>query len=136
MRDERGSASMLVVTMAAVLLLISVAAAAVVAVVVAHRSAQAAADLAALAGAQEVQGGGDGCRVAAQVAEANGTRLLECTARPASTSVEVAVDAPRWEGPVVRLRARARAGPALSGGAGSSRGSAERSRSPTPGWRR
>ena len=50
--DQRGSATLLVLAMAGVLLLVGSALGVVAAMVRAHRVAQSAADLAALAGAQ------------------------------------------------------------------------------------
>lgn len=111
MSDERGAASLAVVTMAAVLMLVAVAATMVVALVRTHRIAQSAADLAALAGAAAAQQGGDGCAAAAEVASANGGRLLGCTSVRAGTQVQVGVDATGWQGFRFELRARARAGP-------------------------
>lgn len=111
MRGERGSASLLVVTMAGVLMLVAVAATVVVAMVRTHRMAQSAADLAALAGAEAAQRGGDGCAVAGEVAGANGARVLRCVSDASNTLLEVAITGPQWHGHVVELRARARAGP-------------------------
>ena len=70
-RDESGSATLLVLAMAGVLMFLGAALAVVTAMVAAHRSAQAAADLSALAGARGVAEGRDGCASAAEVAAAN-----------------------------------------------------------------
>ena len=53
--------SVLAVAMMGVLVTVTVAAAGVVGVVATHRTAQSAADLAALAGAAALQDGGDAC---------------------------------------------------------------------------
>jgi uncharacterized membrane protein len=60
-RGERGAATILVIAMAGVLLLVGSALGVVQAMVVAHRRAQAAADLAALAGASASMRGEDPC---------------------------------------------------------------------------
>ncbi len=73
---ERGAASVVIVACAAVLLLVGCGLSAVAATVVAHRRAQLAADLAALAAAGDVQGGGDGCAEGGRVAIANEEALL------------------------------------------------------------
>lgn len=109
---ERGSATLLVVVAVAVLLMVGSAMTVVVALVADHRRAQAAADLAALAGAQALARGRDGCARATGVAEANGARLLTCTATGREVEVRVEVTGPRWLGQSTDLTARSRAGPA------------------------
>ena len=111
-RNERGAATVLVLAMAGVLLLLGAALGVVAALVIAHRAAQSAADLAALAGATAVGRGDDACRAAAEVASANAARLTGC--RPQGRVVEVSVTTagPRWLGQSSDLSARARAGPA------------------------
>ena len=109
---ESGSATLLVVVAATVLLMVGAALTLVVAMVADHRRAQSAADLAALAGAQAVARGRDGCAEAAGVAEANGARLLSCAATGREVEVQVEVSGPRWLGQTPDLTARARAGPA------------------------
>jgi secretion/DNA translocation related TadE-like protein len=110
-RSERGGASFLVVTCAAVLLLVGSALGVVAAIVTAHRSAQAAADLAALAGAGAHQRGQDGCSGAAALADANGARLEACEVLGDDVAVTVVVAGPRWLGQESDLTAQARAGP-------------------------
>lgn len=111
-RAERGTAAVLVVALVGLLLLVGLAAAFVTATVAAHRRAQAAADLAALAGAGVASGvGADSCRAAADVAALNHARLTACTRDGADLVVEVAVDGPRMGGHGWVLRGRARAGP-------------------------
>jgi secretion/DNA translocation related TadE-like protein len=102
----------LAVSFLAVLVLIGAALGVVSAMVVAHRSAQAAADLAALAGADAAAQGADPCSAAARVAVANGARLDGCAAGSREVTVEVTVTGPRWLGQPHDLTARARAGPA------------------------
>lgn len=111
---------MLVVAFAGLLLLVGAAAAVVGVLVAAHRTAQAAADLAALAGATTVveQSGRDPCGVAAEIASANDASLTRCRVSGAEVRVEVSVHGPRWLGQDQDLSAEARAGPADSGRAG------------------
>ncbi|WP_141014751.1 Rv3654c family TadE-like protein [Nocardioides sambongensis] len=109
---ERGAATVLVVSLSAVLLLVGSGLGVVAAMVVDHRRAQAAADLAALAGASELGRGGDACRAAGAVAERNGGALTGCTLEGRDVLVAVTVSGPRWLGQTGDLSARARAGPA------------------------
>lgn len=114
---QRGAATLLAVAMAGVLLLVGAATGVVGALVVAHRRAQAAADLAALAAAASLAGRGSGplrapCDVAGQVARANGARLGSCQVDGWEVLVEVRVTGPRWLGQDQDLAAAARAGPA------------------------
>lgn len=76
--DERGSGTMLTVGMCLVLLVVAWATAVAVAWLGAARSAQSAADLAALAGVAAVVEGHDACVAAGQVAQANHARLDAC----------------------------------------------------------
>ena len=111
-RDQRGGATVLVVAMAGVLLLLGAAVALVIAVVAAHRSAQSAADLAALSGAHALSRGADGCAAATTAASANRARLSSCAVTGRVVEVWVQVDGPRWLGQSAELTALARAGPA------------------------
>jgi secretion/DNA translocation related TadE-like protein len=111
-RDERGAATLLVLTMAGLLVLLGAAFSVVVALVVAHRAAQSAADLAALAGARGVAEGRDGCAAAAEVATANRSRLAGCVVAGRDIAVRVEVTGPHWLGEVADLAATSRAGPA------------------------
>jgi len=80
------------------------------AVVVDHRRAQAAADLAALAGAQASSRGEEPCGRAAAIAAANAARLVECSSGPADVRVLVEVErSGRWAA-LLDVRAEARAG--------------------------
>ena len=101
---------MLTIAFAGLLLLIGAALAVVQAMVVAHRSAQSAADLAALAGAEAQLRGAGGCAVAAAVAEANGATLTGCEAGATDLWVEVLVPGPHWLGQSADLAASSRAG--------------------------
>lgn len=111
-RDQRGSATLLVLAMAGVLVLLGAALAVVTAMVAAHRTAQSAADLAALAGARGLAQGRDACDVASRVAGANRAELTGCVVSGREVRVEVEVAGPRWLGQSADLGARSRAGPA------------------------
>lgn len=111
---QTGSATLLVLTMAGVLVTLGAALAVVVAMVAAHRGAQSAADLTALAGARAVAEGRDGCARAAEVAAANHARLAACTVSGRVVDVLVRVSGPHWLGQTADLTARSRAGPAPS----------------------
>lgn len=110
--DDRGSATVPAVAFLGVLLLLGVALGAVAAVVVAHRAAQSAADLAALAAATALADGGDGCGAAASVAVANGAEVTRCVLAGQEARVSVRVVGPRWRVLDVDPEAEARAGPA------------------------
>jgi secretion/DNA translocation related TadE-like protein len=112
---ERGAATVLVVAMAGVLLMVGAALGVAGAMVVAHRRAQAAADLAALAGAEALAQGNDGCVRAAGVAAANGASLTSCVPAGADVQVAVTVTGPHGLGQAADLAAEARAGPATTG---------------------
>jgi secretion/DNA translocation related TadE-like protein len=111
-RDEAGAATLLVVAMSGVLLLVGLALGVVQAMVVAHREAQAAADLAALAGAAAAARGQEPCPAAEAVAAANGAALAGCTTAADDVRVAVTVPGPHWLGQDADLTAEARAGPA------------------------
>jgi secretion/DNA translocation related TadE-like protein len=112
--DQRGAATVLAVAMTGVLLLVGAATGVVAAIFVAHRKAQAAADLAALAGATALadRSGEDPCGLAADVAAANHATLTSCAVEGEDVVVEVGVTGPRWLGQDDDLTGRARAGPA------------------------
>ncbi len=110
-RGESGAATLLVIAMAGVLVLIGCALGVVQALVVAHRGAQAAADLAALAGAGAAARGEAPCAAAEAVADANGSDLVECGVAAGTVTVLVRVTGPHWLGQDADLEARARAGP-------------------------
>jgi secretion/DNA translocation related TadE-like protein len=109
--DERGAATVLAVSLASVLVLLGMAGAWVGAVVADHRSAQSAADLAALAGAQAVQSGQPPCVVVEEVARANAARATQCSVAGADVWVSVEVEAPDLFGRSATVTGRAHAGP-------------------------
>lgn len=108
--DEAGAASVLTLALLGVLLLVGLGSAGIVAVVAGHRTAQAGADLAALAGAGALQDGGDACGTAAEIARRNRTTLEGCRVEEWEVVVEVASEVRLLRGQAA-LRARARAGP-------------------------
>jgi len=111
-RGQRGAASLFAVACLAVLMVVGAALGVVAAMVHAHRVAQSAADLAALAGASAVAEGGDACGAAGRIAAANGAGLEGCLVSGLDVAVTVTVDGPRWLGQSGDLAAEARAGPA------------------------
>jgi secretion/DNA translocation related TadE-like protein len=86
------------------------------AMVVAHRRAQSAADLAALAGAEAVQQRRDACGAAARVAAANGAVLTSCSVEVRDVVVTARVTGPRWLGAHGDFAGQARAGPSVAAG--------------------
>jgi len=110
-RGERGSASLFAVSCLAVLLLLGAALGVVAAMVRAHRIAQSAADLAALAAATAIGGDRDPCATGAHIAAANGATQVSCVLTGREASVRVTVSGPRWLGQDNDLSAEARAGP-------------------------
>lgn len=111
-RGDDGAATLLVTACLGLLLLVGAALAVIAAMIAAHRSAQAAADLAALAGALAVRDGGEVCGAASDVAAANGARVTRCSVAGDDVTVRVEVAGPRWLGQRHDLAAEARAGPA------------------------
>ncbi len=92
MKDDGGSASVLVLGAAALMLTVSVPVVLTASLLSAHRQAVRAADLAALAGAQHsLQDAGTACAWAERVAEANGGRLRGCALAKGVLEVEVVV---------------------------------------------
>lgn len=108
-RDQSGAGTVFGLGLMGVLVCLAAAFALAVGVVGAHRKAEAAADLAAIAGAQAVQDGRDGCAQAARVASLNGGVLQRC--RRQGDNVLVTVSVPFKGVPGHREAARARAGP-------------------------
>lgn len=113
--DERGSATLLVLAMAGLLMFLGLGLSGVAAIVLTQRSAQAAADLAALAGASAVASGSDACEGAAAIAESNGVTLVDCRLAGPVVTVAVTVAGPRLIDRRYDVTAEARAGPADSG---------------------
>jgi secretion/DNA translocation related TadE-like protein len=110
-RRERGSATLLALAMIGVLVLVGAALGVVAAMVQAHRVAQSAADLAALAGAEAQARGRDPCARAAELASGNDATLDSCTVQGSDVRVQVTVAGPHWLGQHHDLSAQARAGP-------------------------
>lgn len=126
-QDEDGVASVLVVGLTGLLVLLGLAAAFLVATVAAHRRVQAAADLAALAGATTLHSGGAGgsavgaagpCDAAGTIAAGNGARITSCRIEASDVLVTAALDGPRFLRHSWELTAQARAGPGGPGGSG------------------
>src|SRR4051795_2937044 len=114
-KDERGSATLFAVAIVGVLVLVGAALGVVGAMVHAHRVAQSAADLAALAGAQAQARGRDPCAAAAGIAAANGAAVDSCAVDGFDVTLQVTVAGPHWLRQRHDLSARARAGPAQPG---------------------
>lgn len=110
-RDDRGAASLFAVACLVLLLVVGSALGVVAAMVRAHRTAQAAADLAALAAASAVGGGRDPCGSGSAIAEANGATQTSCVVEGLEVTVRVEAPGPRWLGQAGDLVAEARAGP-------------------------
>jgi secretion/DNA translocation related TadE-like protein len=115
-RDDEGAGTVLAVAMMGLLVTVTIAVAGVVGVIATHRTAQAAADLAALAGAAALQDGGDACARAADVADRNRASLSGCEVDGWDVAVVVVAHSAPLPGGVLDLPARGRAGPAASGG--------------------
>lgn len=128
---ERGAATVLAVALSGLVLLVAMAAVWLGGVVARHRTAQAAADLAALAGADAAQRGAAACAAAATVASANGADLTSCVSLGLDVRVEVVVPPPLWQGLAPPIHGRARAGPkAVAQPADGARGPGSTTRSP------
>lgn len=110
MKRERGAAVILVIVAMTILLTVGTMLGFFAGVFRAHRQAQSAADLTALAGAQTLVRGGDACRAAASVARANGSRLDRCEVVDRDVLVSVRADGPDWLGFAADPVAESRAG--------------------------
>lgn len=117
-RAEAGAATVLAISLVALLAVVALTAAGMTGLVAAHRRAQAAADLVALAAAVTQQEGGAVCAAAARVAARNGAELVGCTQDGETVMVGVVVRTRPVGGQRWALPGRARAGPADDGGAG------------------
>jgi secretion/DNA translocation related TadE-like protein len=111
-RDERGAAVVVALGLVAALVFVAAVSAGTVCIMVAHRRAQVAADLAALAAAQALQGGGDPCQAAALIAGRHAVDLTRCVIDGTAVVVAVAALLPTALGGR-HVPARARAGPQL-----------------------
>ncbi|MEV0660178.1 Rv3654c family TadE-like protein [Actinomadura luteofluorescens] len=111
---DRGSGTVWVLAFAVVLWVVGVAAVLVGGVRGARHRGEAAADMAALAGAARVaDGGGVACARAREIAVGSGARVVRCRVRGEVVDVSVAVDVPMLMGlKGRRIVSRARAGPA------------------------
>jgi secretion/DNA translocation related TadE-like protein len=107
---EDGAGAVLAVAVMGLLVTVTVATSGVVGVVAAHRRAQAAADLAALAGAAALHDGGDPCLQASAIAKRNGARLRRCQVDGWDVAVRVTANV-RLPGDSMELESRGRAGP-------------------------
>ncbi len=110
-REECGAGSVLAVAMMGLLVTVTLIAGGVVGIVSSHRTAQAAADLASLAGAAALQDGGDGCARAATIAHRNRAQLRSCRVTGWEVSVVVVSRTVALPGGGFSLEARGRAGP-------------------------
>ncbi|WP_159623376.1 Rv3654c family TadE-like protein [Ruania rhizosphaerae] len=112
-RRDRGSATVLVLAVVATGLVALVLLGGLVHASLARGTAQAAADLAAIAAARDAtRGAPDPCRIAAEVAERNGSDLTSCVvADGALVDVRVDVPAEPLPGWSQAAAAEARAGP-------------------------
>lgn len=117
--DELGGASVLVLVLVAAVTALALAGVTVGGVLVGQRRASAAADLAALAGAEALgRGAGSAaagvaaCEKAGRVSAANHARLTGCLVEGLEVVVVVAVDVRSALGAGWSVPARARAGPA------------------------
>ena len=108
---QRGAGSMLVLTMVGILATVALALGVMAGMVRAHRAAQSAADLGALAGATALAGGFDACLAAEVVVDANGADLLSCEVLGSEVLVRVSAPGPKWGEQVWDLDAQSRAGP-------------------------
>jgi secretion/DNA translocation related TadE-like protein len=109
--DQRGSAALLVVGLAGVLMTVALLVAVLGGAVADQRRVEAAADLAALAGAGAVRVGGDGCVAARETAGRNGGALRRCAVDGDVVTVEVGREGKAVLGWRLALVGRARAGP-------------------------
>lgn len=109
--SERGSATVHAVTMLGALSLAGLLLAFVGGVLVAQRGVEAAADLAALAGASDLQDGGDGCAAAREVARRNGAEVVACRAADSELRVTVRAETAALLGRSLTVSGQARAGP-------------------------
>ena len=113
-RSETGIVTIWGLAIIGILMLLAAVSAGVVALIGARHQAEAAADLAALAGAQAAIDGEDACDVARRIAAANNGALVDCDLEGEIVEIRVQVEGPRLLGEFWVLTGRARAGPAGS----------------------
>jgi secretion/DNA translocation related TadE-like protein len=111
-RAERGSATIYVLAMVLLLMAVALGVAGFAGLATAKHRALAAADLAALAAATSAAG----CDLAVTTAARNGGRLVGCVREGSEVSVTVEVVGRAPFGLRSTMQARARAGPAPTGG--------------------
>lgn len=111
--DDVGSATALVVVLVTVLATVAVVVSLVGGAVVEQRRVEAAADLAALAGAGAVQAGHDPCSAARSVAGRNGAALVGCAVDGDEVTVRAQQDTRAVLGMTFTVTGRARAGPVV-----------------------
>lgn len=109
--SDRGSAIPFAVAAIGMLLLVGATLGVTGAMFARHRTAQAAADLGALAAAGALQQGADPCGAASGLVAANAADLVSCDVSGADVVITVSVPGPGWLGQRGDLTARARAGP-------------------------
>jgi secretion/DNA translocation related TadE-like protein len=110
-RRGRGSVSVLAVTLIGVLGTVAILVGVLGGVVADQRRVEAAADLAALAGAGAAQAGEDACAAARSSAGRNGGRLVTCTVSGEEVTVRVERRTRPMLGRGLELAGTARAGP-------------------------
>jgi secretion/DNA translocation related TadE-like protein len=121
LRPDSGAGSVLLVAVVAVVLSAATAALVLGGALVSRQRAEAAADLAALAGAQALLRGGDACGAAGRVAAAGRARVVVC--EPAGSTLHLVVEVAlpgvlgRLDVPPARARARAGVPPYSADGA-------------------
>lgn len=108
-RDARGAATVLGIGFIGLILTVALVAVGITAVIAAHRRAQSAADLAALAAASGYQRGVSPCDEAQRIAEANGGHLISCALDGPVATVEV--ECSTVLGDTFQMHGRAKAGP-------------------------
>ena len=110
-RGELGSSTVLAVFFVGLLTSVALGVGAVAGLVVGHRQVEAAADLAALAGAAAQQRGDEACAAASAIARRNHASMETCEVVDDIVTVVVSARAKTLLHATVDLRARARAGP-------------------------
>lgn len=113
---ESGSATLFIVAVTGLVMFVGLGLSGVATIVLTQRSAQAAADLAALAGASAALSGAEACAAAAAIAEANAATLDDCRLAALVVTVAVTTRGPRLLERRYDVTAEARAGPAASSG--------------------
>lgn len=109
-RDDRGAAVVVALALTGLLLFVAAISVGTVAIVLAHRRAQTAADLAALAAAAALERGGDACVAATTIAGRHEAAVTQCAIEGLTVLVATSVALPTALGGG-DVPARARAGP-------------------------